>query len=61
MKLNIKPRKKCRISKKKIISLKKKTPSWLTNQNQNTAVEVDEEFEKDRAEFLKKLNAHWGD
>ena len=21
----------------------------------------DEEFEKDRAEFLKKLNAHWGD
>ncbi|HDJ3124855.1 TPA: DnaD domain protein [Staphylococcus aureus] len=40
---------------------KEKTPSWLTNQNQNTAVEVDEEFEKDRAEFLKKLNAHWGD
>ncbi|MCG9803149.1 replication protein [Staphylococcus argenteus] len=42
---------------------KEKTPSWLTNQNQNqnTAVEVDEEFEKDRAKFLKKLNAHWGD
>lgn len=40
---------------------KEKTPSWLTNQNQNTVVEVDEEFEKDRAEFLKKLNAHWGD
>lgn len=40
---------------------KEKTPSWLTNQNQNTVIEVDEEFEKDRAEFLKKLNAHWGD
>lgn len=61
MKLNIKPRKKCRISKKENYKSKEKTPSWLTNQNQNTAVEVDEEFEKDRAEFLKKLNAHWGD
>ncbi|MBH4641835.1 DnaD domain protein [Staphylococcus aureus] len=53
--------KKMQNKQKESYKSKEKTPSWLTNQNQNTAVEVDEEFEKDRAEFLKKLNAHWGD
>ncbi|HHV8922248.1 TPA: DnaD domain protein [Staphylococcus aureus] len=53
--------KKMQNKQKENYKSKEKTPSWLTNQNQNTAVEVDEEFEKDRAEFLKKLNAHWGD
>ncbi|HDJ2894277.1 TPA: DnaD domain protein [Staphylococcus aureus] len=53
--------KKMQNKRKENYKSKEKTPSWLTNQNQNTAVEVDEEFEKDRAEFLKKLNAHWGD
>ncbi|HDM3285490.1 TPA: DnaD domain protein [Staphylococcus aureus] len=53
--------KKMQNKQKQNYKSKEKTPSWLTNQNQNTAVQVDEEFEKDRAEFLKKLNAHWGD
>lgn len=53
--------KKMQNKQKENYKSKEKTPSWLTNQNQNTVVEVDEEFEKDRAEFLKKLNAHWGD
>ncbi|HDZ6137020.1 TPA: DnaD domain protein [Staphylococcus aureus] len=56
-----KAKKKMQNKQKENYKSKEKTPSWLTNQNQNTAVEVDEEFEKDRAEFLKKLNAHWGD
>ncbi|CAM4011595.1 DnaD domain protein [Staphylococcus schweitzeri] len=53
--------KKMQNKQKENYKSKEKTPSWLTNQNQNTVVEVDEEFEKDRAEFFKKLNAHWGD
>ncbi|CDR26548.1 DnaD domain protein [Staphylococcus schweitzeri] len=53
--------KKMQNKQKENYKSKEKTPSWLTNQNQNIVVEVDEEFEKDRAEFFKKLNAHWGD
>lgn len=60
MKLNIKPRKKMQNKQKENYKSKEKTPSWLTNQNQNTAVEVDEEFEKDRAEFLKKIKCSLG-
>ena len=51
-------------SKNKIINLslnnQKKTPKWLTDSTRETKTpEVDENLEKDREAFIKRLNSKW--
>ncbi|EWG56974.1 DNA replication protein DnaD [Staphylococcus aureus] len=39
---------------------KEKTPKWLTDSTRETKTpEVDENLEKDREAFIKRLNSKW--
>ncbi|CDR26463.1 hypothetical protein ERS140147_00012 [Staphylococcus schweitzeri] len=53
-------------SKRNVISIhsREKTPKWLLNEKDFDAAtidDIDENFEEDRAKFLREMKEYWGD
>ena len=46
--------------KPKVVQSKEKTPDWLNDREQEQVTKVDPKLDKDREEFLRKLEENWG-
>lgn len=46
--------------KPRVVQSKEKTPDWLNDREQEQVTKVDPKLDKDREEFLRKLEENWG-
>lgn len=46
--------------KPKVVQSKEKTPDWLNDREQEQVTKVDPKLEKDREDFLRRLEENWG-
>ncbi|MCO6217284.1 DnaD domain protein [Staphylococcus epidermidis] len=46
--------------KLRVVQSKEKTPDWLNDREQEQVTKVDPKLDKDREEFLRKLEENWG-
>lgn len=46
--------------KPRVVQSKEKTPDWLNDREQEQITKVDPKLDKDREEFLRKLEENWG-
>ncbi|MEU8310873.1 DnaD domain protein [Actinomadura sp. NPDC048955] len=46
--------------KPSVVQSKEKTPDWLNDREQEQVTKVDPKLDKDREEFLRKLEENWG-
>lgn len=44
----------------RVVQSKEKTPDWLNDREQEQVTKVDPKLDKDREEFLRKLEENWG-